>query len=173
PHATPERSTFFDTRRYLSRSNSSTTPPLGTPPAFASSPPADHRARGRSGGQASPKELGRDRGVRGATRTLHDLADERVDGAILASPELGDGPGILGDDLLDDRLEGRRVRDLPEPARLDDVRDRRTGGERLRERALRPGRGDVPGREEHQQVRQVLRRDAGVDELGPRLVQQA
>jgi hypothetical protein len=86
------------------------------------------------------EQVGRHRRIGGAPSLLHDLAEEGVDGALLPAAELIDRAGVLGDDLVDDGLEGRGVRDLPKSLRFDDLLDARAGGERFGERGLSRGR---------------------------------
>ena len=66
------------------------------------------------------QQLGDLRRIRLALRRLHALADQRVDGRFLAGLVLLDRLRVVGEDLVDDRFQRARVRDLLQAFALDD-----------------------------------------------------
>src|SRR5688572_7470900 len=56
-----------------------------------------------------------------ATAPLHDLADKEPERLLLPGPVLGDGVGVLRNDVLDDRHQRARIVDLRQALGRDDL----------------------------------------------------
>jgi hypothetical protein len=70
--------------------------------------------------QPAPQDLAHLGGIGLAGGRLHHLADERVEGLLLAGAVVLHEFRLRGDHLVDGRLERARVRDLLQPALVDD-----------------------------------------------------
>src|SRR5690606_9773590 len=81
---------------------------------------SDSVCAGASGAQLAFEDLVDLRRIGLAAAGLHDLANQRVEGLVLAGAELLDGLGVGGEHLVDHRFDRARVGDLLEPLSLDD-----------------------------------------------------
>src|SRR5262249_58125 len=90
-----------------------------TESATSSSPSADARSRASLRKFASQDFVDLSR-VRLTASRLHRLTHKEVQGLLLASAKLRYLSGIGGDDVLHQLLDFRAVRDLTQPAALDD-----------------------------------------------------